>query len=74
MAGVGDSPGASIEEQAMRIVTNRLNRIFSFKGLKTYKSKFNPEWEETYLVYKGGSYGLFKAALAVVSITKFKED
>jgi phosphatidylglycerol lysyltransferase len=70
MAGVGDEPGASVQEQALRILTNRMNRLFSFKGLKNYKSKFNPIWEDRHLVYRGGPYGLLKAVMALVKITE----
>lgn len=69
MAGVGEEPGASIEEQAIRVVINRMNRIFSFKGLKNYKSKFNPVWRDRHLAYRGGPYGLLRVGAALIRAT-----
>jgi len=43
--------------------------LFSFKGLRSYKAKFEPVWEERFLVYQNGHAGFVRAALALERIT-----
>ena len=64
-AGVGDRPGATLSE-----LFEHLNRFFSYAGLRHYKAKFEPAWEDRFLVYQGAAPGLVKAALAVVRATE----
>jgi phosphatidylglycerol lysyltransferase len=68
--GVGDRPGANFEERTIYQLSQRLNRFFSYKGLRHYKSKFDPTWEETFLVYQGGPPGLLKTAIALSRVTE----
>ena len=65
LSGVGEDADASLEEKAMQKIFSHLNRFFSYKGLKTYKDKFDPTWEDRFLVYEGGVPGLVKAGLAI---------
>lgn len=44
--------------------------LFSFKGLRRYKAKFEPAWEERFLVYQDGHAGLVWTALALGRITR----
>jgi phosphatidylglycerol lysyltransferase len=69
-AGVGDRPGATLYERAIHQLFEHLNRFFSYAGLRHYKAKFEPAWEDRFLVYQGGAPGLVKAALAVVRATE----
>lgn len=69
-AGVGDHPGASLQERAVHQVFERLNRFFSYKGLRNYKAKFEPIWEERFLVYQGGVVGLVRTAAALAQVTE----
>jgi phosphatidylglycerol lysyltransferase len=48
LAGVGDKPGSSLEERAAFLMYTHLNRFFSYKGLRAYKQKFDPSWEERF--------------------------
>jgi phosphatidylglycerol lysyltransferase len=70
LAGVGDRPGASLEERAVHQMYERLNRFFSYKGLRSYKAKFEPVWEERFLVYQGGAAGLANAGIALTRVTE----
>lgn len=70
LAGVGDRPGATLEERAIHLLYEHLNRFFSYKGLRAYKAKFEPIWEERFLVYEGGPPGLLNAAIALTRITE----
>jgi phosphatidylglycerol lysyltransferase len=68
--GVGDRPGANFEERTIYQLSQRLNRFFSYKGLRHYKAKFEPTWEEAFLVYQGGPPGLLKTAVALSRVTE----
>lgn len=68
-AGVGESPDSSIEERAIHELTDRLNRLFSYRGLRAYKEKFEPEWEDRYLIYSGGPLGLARVSFALLRLT-----
>jgi phosphatidylglycerol lysyltransferase len=65
-AGVGDEPEAGLQERALHELFEHLNRFFSFRGLRSYKAKFKPEWVDCYLAYQGGPAGLVKAGIALV--------
>lgn len=66
LSGVGDKPDANIEEKAAFLIYNKLNRFFSYKGLRAYKQKFDPTWEDRFLVYEGGPAGLVRTAAALI--------
>jgi phosphatidylglycerol lysyltransferase len=70
LAGVGDHPGASLEERAVHQIYERLNRFFSYKGLRSYKSKFDPRWEDRYFCYEGGPQALLRAGMALGRMTE----
>jgi phosphatidylglycerol lysyltransferase len=70
LAGVGDRPGAPLEERAVHQMYERLNRFFSYKGLRSYKAKFDPIWEERFLVYTGGPRALLQVGIALGRITE----
>jgi phosphatidylglycerol lysyltransferase len=70
LAGVGDRPGAGLQERAVHQLFERLNRFFSYKGLRHYKAKFEPTWEDRFLIYEGGPPGLVRAALALARLTE----
>ena len=70
LAGVGDRPGAGLHERAVHQVYEHLTAVFSFKGLRSYKAKFEPVWEERYLAYRDGPAGLLRTALALGRITR----
>jgi phosphatidylglycerol lysyltransferase len=64
LARVDDWPGAGIEERTLAILQGRMRRMFSFRGLLEYKQKFDPNWEPSFLAYRGGPAGLVRSALA----------
>lgn len=69
-AGVGEKQGSAAWEKAIHLLYENLNRFFSYKGLRAYKEKFEPEWENRFLVFQGGPIGLLKTALALVRTTE----
>jgi phosphatidylglycerol lysyltransferase len=68
-AGVGDEPSASLEERAAHELAEHATRFFSYKGMHDYKGKFEPEWEDRFLVYQGGPLGLARTAVALARAT-----
>lgn len=73
LSGVGDEPGASVEEKAVHLIYEHLNRFFSYKGLRAYKDKFDPEWQDRFLIHEGGPPGLIKTTLALVAVMEPEE-
>jgi hypothetical protein len=41
-----------------------------YKGLRSYKAKFEPGWEERFLVYEHGHRGVLRTALALGRICR----
>jgi len=70
LAGVAGKRGAGLEERAVREVYEHVTGFFSFKGLRQYKAKFEPVWEERFLVYQNGHLGCLRTALALACITR----
>jgi phosphatidylglycerol lysyltransferase len=68
-AGVGDEPGASLEERVAHELAEHITRFGSYKGMRDYKAKFGPEWEDRFLIYQGGPLALARTALALVRTT-----
>ena len=68
LAGVGEQPDSSTEERVVRQLFDLLGRFFPMAGLRAYKAKFEPDWEDRFLVYQGGPAGLVRTALALSRI------
>jgi phosphatidylglycerol lysyltransferase len=64
-AGVGERPGATMVERAMHQMSEHLGRLLRAKGLKQYKLKFEPEWQDRYLLYQGRPLSLAQIGLAI---------
>jgi phosphatidylglycerol lysyltransferase len=50
-AGVGESVAACRSEKSLRYLSRHLNQFYNFRGLHSFKEKFQPAWEPRYLVY-----------------------
>jgi phosphatidylglycerol lysyltransferase len=70
LAGVGVRPGATLQERTLSQLYERLTRFFSYKGLRFYKAKFEPDWEDRFLVYGGGPLALAKVGVALTRVTE----
>lgn len=68
LGGVGERPDSSIEERVVRQLFDLLGRFFPMAGLRAYKAKFEPDWEDRFLVYQGGPAGLVRTAIALSRI------
>ena len=68
MAGIVDNPGQSMMEKAIHQLSSHLNWILRAKGMRQFKDKFRPSWEDRYLVYSGNPFSLAKIAIAMLRI------
>lgn len=51
LSGVGETQDSPRLERGLKYLYEHLNKFYNFKGLHTFKDKFNPCWEPRYLVY-----------------------
>jgi len=55
-----------IIDSFLNLVYRNSSRFYSFKGLRRFKEKYEPEWRDRYIVYSGGIVGLTKLGNALV--------
>jgi phosphatidylglycerol lysyltransferase len=53
LTGIGEHNDDPRVEQALRRLSEYFKRFINFRGLHTFKEKFNPRWEPRYVVYQG---------------------
>ena len=66
---VGTGEGDPILERGIHMLVERMERFFSYRGLRNYKEKFHPIWEPRYLVYQS-PVTLPQVILAIVHLTE----
>jgi phosphatidylglycerol lysyltransferase len=71
LSGIEEKSNKTPEEIALRGFYLYFNNFFSFKGLKYFKDKFEPEWHSQFLVYQDGLSGLAKLGMALRKLSKF---
>ena len=64
-AGVGLEPDAPLQERAAHELSEQLERWVGYKGIRQYKAKFDPIWEDRFMIYEGGPVGLVRTGLAL---------
>lgn len=62
----------SVSEKFLGYLFKHLNKFYNFKGLHTYKEKFDPQWISKFLVYSSGTdlFGIFAALIRADSNEK----
>jgi phosphatidylglycerol lysyltransferase len=51
MSGVGKTRYARPDERVARYAYDYGNRLYNYKGLRSFKEKFHPEWRSRYIAY-----------------------
>ncbi len=69
MTGFQEHEEATAEERLIHGLFQKLNFIFSFRGLRHYKAKFATSWEPRYLIYRS-SVELPRIAVALRRISE----
>ncbi len=69
MSGISDPH--NFPEQSMRFMYNKFKSFSHYKGLRTYKEKFAPEWHNKYLIYQH-DYDLFQVPGILKNVMKTK--
>jgi phosphatidylglycerol lysyltransferase len=72
MAGFQEHESGSAGERVIHEFFQRLNFVFSFSGLRAYKSKFATFWEPRYIMYRNIT-DLPRMALALGKVSTIKE-
>jgi phosphatidylglycerol lysyltransferase len=68
LAGVGEQPDDPAVERALNFIYAHVNQLYNFKGLHTFKAKFDPHWSPRYLIFPG--YATLPAlGLAIEQVT-----
>jgi phosphatidylglycerol lysyltransferase len=65
LSGIGRTPLSSRWHRIAGLVWEHGGRVYNFQGLRTFKSKFHPDWEPRYLA-ASGAIGPFVALADVV--------
>lgn len=68
MAGVTEKPEKGFADKAFYQLTKHLNWVIRSRGVRQFKEKFEPVWEDRYLVFYGSPLSLAKIALAVMRV------
>jgi phosphatidylglycerol lysyltransferase len=55
LAGVGEEPHDPALEKGLHFIYQHVNSFYNFKGLHSFKAKFNPRWSPRYLIYPGAA-------------------
>jgi phosphatidylglycerol lysyltransferase len=72
MAGFHEREEPTPEERAVHYFFQRLNFLFSFRGLRNFKAKFASHWEPRYTIYRN-VFELPQLALAISRVSEFED-
>jgi phosphatidylglycerol lysyltransferase len=54
LAWVGEQQGAHLRERVVHFLFQRGERWYNFRGLRSFKQKFDPQWVPRYMAYQHG--------------------
>jgi phosphatidylglycerol lysyltransferase len=63
LASVGIQPGSSPRDRTIHLIYEHLDRFFSFKGLRRWKEKYEPSWEDRLIAYGGSTFNLIRIGI-----------
>ncbi len=61
-----DEKDRGLMDGVLNFVYSNAGRFYSFQGLRRFKSKYEPDWQPRYIVYRGGLPGLTRSANALL--------
>lgn len=70
LAGLKDSSERGVINSTLALVYSGGDRLYSFKGLTRFKAKYEPNWEERYIAYRGGLRGFTRTMTALTRAMK----
>lgn len=72
LAGLEDSDEESnkILDRVFRFAYANGDRFYSFSGLHRFKSKYEPEWQDRYVAYRGGLRGFSRTMTALMRVMR----
>lgn len=73
LAGLDDLEEKSVINRALHFVYSNGDRFYSFSGLRRFKAKYEPEWSDRYVVYKGGVRNFVRAMNALPRAMRVKK-
>ncbi|GAC1390849.1 MAG: hypothetical protein NVSMB46_01450 [Candidatus Saccharimonadales bacterium] len=66
LAGINDEDAdKTIIDKTLQFVYSNGDRFYSFSGLHKFKAKYEPEWSNRYIIYKGGIRNFTRAINAL---------
>ncbi len=65
-------PSDSLKEKALQEIYKNASILFSFEGIYNYKKKFQPIWEDRFLVYAGSPVNLITSTFTLSKLTRSK--
>ncbi len=65
LAGLDEDSERSLIDNVMQFAYANGDRFYSFSGLRKFKAKYEPEWQDRYIAYQGGVRGLTRALTAL---------
>ena len=70
LTGVGKDENKSIIDSTLRFAYSNGDRLYSFSGLHRFKSKYDPNWDGRYIVYRGGIRNFTRTLTALNHVMK----
>jgi phosphatidylglycerol lysyltransferase len=70
LTGVGVGPERTTEERVVHYIRSLGLGGFSYEGVERFKSKFEPRWEDRYIVYERGPVGLARTAVSLGEVMR----
>ncbi|HET9173695.1 MAG TPA: phosphatidylglycerol lysyltransferase domain-containing protein [Candidatus Saccharimonadales bacterium] len=70
LVGLGNKEEKTLLDNFLYFAYANGDRLYSFSGLHRFKSKYEPDWSERFLAYKGGIRGVTKVTNALARIMK----
>lgn len=72
LVGVSDSDSTSLINRVLKFSYDKGDYFYSFEGLRRFKNKYQPVWQDKYIIYNGGISAFSKTLSAVLQAMRIK--